>query len=264
MTDRPTEPSDAGTEGLARQQTATTAEQPPAVAPPAAVGGGEGEGKGEGEGGQTQQLPVNTPVFFQNPDGSYLEGVPPGYKERTPPRSPRLPDVNGWFDELDAPTLGEEFLFIYTRHEKLFLSLLLMELLIEVTFNAMYVYYRNYTVREVAIIYHGVLSLQTLWTIFWVMFAIESAYEVAFYATGFWAVISDRPSAYQWFSQIALFGILGQVVLAYMNKFNLLIFFFRLMAYIYAKFLRNLRQSLALLGPAQPNGNGANQLQFDL
>lgn len=184
-------------------------------------------------------------VFLAHPDGSISEGIPPGYKEVSPPHSPR-PSLLWWDDIMAA-----EFDFIYSRHEKLFLSLLLMEFVVEFTFNVMYLFYAEYSVHEVGRVYHT-LSEHTLWTIFWAMFVCEVLYCALYFACGFGAVWSTRPKLYKWFAHIAFAGILGQVILAYMNKFNLLIFFLRLMAYIYAKFLRNLLLSLYLLPQPLP------------
>lgn len=181
------------------------------------------------------------PVFLKHPDGSMSEGVPPGYKETPAPRSPRQGRILWWDDSMAA-----EFDFIYSRHEKLFVSLLLMEFVVEFTFNVMYLFYAKYSVREVGMVYHT-LSQNTLWVIFWVLFGAEVAYCIIYYTMGFCSVWTSKPRYYRWFSHVALVGILGQVLLAYMNKFNLLIFFLRLMAYIYAKFLRNLLLSLYLL-----------------
>mmetsp|Transcript_58463 Transcript_58463/g.128168 ORF Transcript_58463/g.128168 Transcript_58463/m.128168 type:complete len:210 (-) Transcript_58463:89-718(-) len=182
------------------------------------------------------------PVFLQNPDGSFAEGVPPGYREKSPPLTPRGSAGSQWYDE----SVAEEFEYLYCRHEKLFLSLLLAEFTAELTFNCLYVYYAEYSLREVSLVYHH-LSQKTLWTLFWVMFGLECAFCAVYYSLGFVAIAKHRPSYYRYFANSALVGFLGQVLLAYMNKFNLLVFFLRLMAYIYAKFLRNLLQSMLLL-----------------
>eukprot|EP00397_Hematodinium_sp_SG-2012_P057434 GEMP01071793.1.p1 GENE.GEMP01071793.1~~GEMP01071793.1.p1 ORF type:complete len:156 (+),score=16.17 GEMP01071793.1:414-881(+) len=147
-----------------------------------------------------------------------------------------------WWDD----NMSAEFDFIYSRHERLFVALMLMQCVVEFIFNIMYILYAQYSVHEVAMVYHS-LSEYTLWIIFWTLFVLELIYCVVYYAVGFTAVWLMRPKLFQWFAHIALVGILGQVILAYMNKFNLLIFFLRLMAYIYAKFLRNLLLSLYLI-----------------
>jgi hypothetical protein len=182
-------------------------------------------------------------VFVSQPDGNLSQGLPPGFKDKTPPGTPRLEGTPlAWADE----SLLAEFEYIFMRHEKLFLSLLLMEFVVEAVFNVMYLYYAHYSVHEVAHVYQS-LSIHTLWIIMGVMWFGEIAYCAVYYSMGFLAVWSTKPHYYAWFANVALVGIFGQVLLAYMNKFNILVFFLRLLSYIYAKFLRNLLQSMNLL-----------------
>jgi len=182
-------------------------------------------------------------VFVSQPGGNMSFGTPAGYKEKTPPGTPRLDGIAlAWADD----GLIAEFEIIFMRHEKLFLALLIMEFAVEAVFNCMYVYYAKYAVHEVAHVYQS-LSMHTLWMIVGVMWFGELSYCAVYYSMGFLAVWATKPYYYQWFASIALVGIFGQVLLAYMNKFNILVFFLRLLSYIYAKFLRNLLQSMSLL-----------------
>merc|ERR1719409_1187760 len=75
------------------------------------------------------------------------------------------------------------------------------------------------------------------------------AYGLVYYSVGALALWADRPRYYKMFATCGLIGIATQMLLAYINKFNLLIFFLRLIAYVYAKFLRNMAQTLSLLPP---------------
>uniref|UniRef100_A0A0G4GKE4 Uncharacterized protein n=1 Tax=Chromera velia CCMP2878 TaxID=1169474 RepID=A0A0G4GKE4_9ALVE len=211
-----------------------------------------------------EELPISQPVFLRNPDGSMAEGVPPGYKDKTPPRTPRRTysfDTFPWLEDVDPSMVTEEMTEVYQRHERLFVTLLMLELVVEAAFNSLYIFYAQYSVREVAMVYHN-LTPQSLWNIFYISFALEMVFLVAYYASGFAAVVFHKPQYLKMFSGVALFGILGQVILAYMNKFNLLVFFLRLMAYIYSKFLKNLLTTMQLLPSfypnAQPNGAGGH------
>lgn len=189
--------------------------------------------------------PDACPVFVSQPDGNLSQAMPPGYKDQTPPGTPRFGPGDAplaWADE----GLLAEFEYIFMRHEKLFLSLLLMEFVVEAVFNVMYIYYASYSVHEVAHVYQT-LSIHTLWVISSVLWISEITYCAVYYSMGFVAVWSTKPHYYAWFASVALVGIFGQVLLAYMNKFNILVFFLRLLSYIYAKFLRNLLQSMNLL-----------------
>lgn len=206
----------------------------------------------------------NVPIFLENPDGSMLEGVPPGYKDPTPPRSPRGLNGQPWvlpvgIDDLDAAnglTLAEEVDFIYGRHERLLASLLLVQFLLELAYNFVYVLHSEPSIIEVVTLYRNNISRKTAEVVFWTMFGTQAAYSVGYYSVAIYAIWVKRPHAYRMFANWCLVGIAAQVFLAYINKFNLLVFFLRLLSYIYAKFLQNLSLSLQLLPqPAQTNNN---------
>eukprot|EP00747_Dinoflagellata_sp_TGD_P166696 gnl/TRDRNA2_/TRDRNA2_189893_c0_seq1.p1 gnl/TRDRNA2_/TRDRNA2_189893_c0~~gnl/TRDRNA2_/TRDRNA2_189893_c0_seq1.p1 ORF type:complete len:234 (+),score=41.42 gnl/TRDRNA2_/TRDRNA2_189893_c0_seq1:166-867(+) len=186
-------------------------------------------------------------VFLENPDGSLLYGAPPGAKEPTPPHTPREP----WEYSLGVDSsMSAEFEQIYQKHEKLFTVMILMELVTEVTFTAFYVHYARYSINEVGHTYRH-LSRSLITCMYWIMVVAEVTYLITYYVLASVAIWRSRPRIYRWFANAALVGLIAQVSLAYMNKFNLLVFFLRLMSYIYAKFLRNLLQSMMLLPRAE-------------
>merc|ERR1719313_544995 len=103
--------------------------------------------------------------------------------------------------------------------------------------------------------YQARLDRRAAHTIFWVIFVLQVMYSVAYYVIAGVAMWTKRPKQYRLFANWSLVGIVGLVLLAYVDKFNLLIFFLRLLAYIYARFLQGLTASLLLLPPtnaAQP------------
>jgi len=91
------------------------------------------------------------------------------------------------------------------------------------------------------------LPHSALWRIFWVLFVCEMSYVKLYYGLGFTAIYKNRPRLYTWFTNVALAGIVGQVLFAYMNAFNLLIFLLRLASYVYAKFMRSQLERAALV-----------------
>jgi len=202
----------------------------------------------------------NVPIFLENPDGTMLEGCPPGYKDPEPPRSPRSMnrqpfDFQG-LDDLDganALTLAEEIDFIYGRHERLLGSMLLAQFLLELAYNFVYIMHSEPSITEVVQIYQGNITRRTAEIVFWTMFGTQAAYAVGYYCVACYALWVKRPHAYLAFANWCLVGIAAQVFLAYINKFNLLIFFLRLLSYIYAKFLESLSLSFQLL--PQPTGD---------
>jgi len=214
----------------------------------------------------------NVPIFLENPDGSMLEGVPPGYKDPTPPRSPRGLHGQPWgvlpvgLDELESAngiTLAEEVDFIYGRHERLLGSLLLVQFLLELAYNLVYILHSEPSIIEVVTLYRNNISRRTAEVIFWTMFGTQAAYAVGYYCVAGYAIWVKRPHAYRAFANWCLVGIAAQVFLAYINKFNLLVFFLRLLSYIYAKFLQNLSLSLQLLPQNNQGNNNAATIAQD-
>lgn len=214
----------------------------------------------------------NVPIFLENPDGSMLEGVPPGYKDPTPPRSPRGIHGQPWgvlpggLDDLDNAngiTLAEEVDFIYGRHERLLGSLLLVQFLLELAYNFVYIFEQKIAILEVVTLYRNNITQRTAEVIFWTMFGTQAAYAVGYYCVACYALWVKRPHAYRAFANWCLVGIAAQVFLAYINKFNLLVFFLRLLSYIYAKFLQNLSLSLQLLPQNNNQANNAANIAQD-
>lgn len=181
------------------------------------------------------------PVFVQNPDGSLVQGIPPGYREQTPPSTPR--------QQVTDPTitvLNADIVRVLARHETLFLSMLLLQLVVECVFESMHIKYREDAIFELTLIYPS-FSVAVLRFMYWFAFVGEIVYSIAFFTLGVLAAFKSKPRLYQRFSTVALIGTLGQLPLAYLNRFNLLIFFLRFISYAYARFQWNLLHGIGLL-----------------
>jgi len=180
------------------------------------------------------------PVFVQHPDGSLSEGVPPGYSEPTPPHTPRSHVAEA------SAAVNADIVRVLARHELLFLALLLLQLVVEITFELMHIRYREEAIFELSLIYPS-LSPTVIEVLYWLACAFEFAYCLAYFGCGVAAACRSKPRYYQRFSTLALIGTLGQLPLAYLNRFNLLIFFLRFIAYAYARFHWNLLQGIGLI-----------------
>jgi len=180
------------------------------------------------------------PVFIENPDGTLVQGVPPGYDECTPPSTPRRDS----FDP-SAP-LSADIIRALARHELLFLGLLALQLAVECMFETMHIEYREDAIFELALIYPSVPPA-ALRVLYWFAFFAECLYTGAFLSLGVMAAFRGKPKLYQRFSTVALVGTLGQLPLAYLNRFNLLIFFLRFISYAYGCFQRNLLYGIGLI-----------------
>mmetsp|Transcript_24092 Transcript_24092/g.54928 ORF Transcript_24092/g.54928 Transcript_24092/m.54928 type:complete len:223 (+) Transcript_24092:91-759(+) len=198
------------------------------------------------------------PVVFQNPDGSMAEGVPPGYKDVSPPRSPR--GVRGAADLAALLTGGQMSEFgaeagsLYERHVRVFTVLLLLQLVIDVAFNLLYFERRDHVITTVSQIYK-VVPRETLWRVYWTVLSLDWSYMCLYYSSAAVALYTGRPRHYRVMNTFCFVGCVGQILLAYMNKFNMLVFLLRLIALMYGRFLRQLTQTLLLL-PANRGSQG--------
>lgn len=180
------------------------------------------------------------PVFVQNPDGSLSEGVPPGYCEPTPPQTPRSHVAEA------SAAVNADIVRVLARHELLFLALLLLQLIVELAFEMMHIRYHEEAIFELSLIYPSILPV-VIRMLYWIACAGELGYGVVYFSMGVLASIRSKPRFYQRFSTVALVGTLGQLPLAYLNRFNLLIFFLRFIAYAYSRFHWNLLQGIGLI-----------------
>eukprot|EP00929_Paragymnodinium_shiwhaense_P002406 TRINITY_DN10263_c0_g1_i1.p1 TRINITY_DN10263_c0_g1~~TRINITY_DN10263_c0_g1_i1.p1 ORF type:complete len:196 (+),score=47.36 TRINITY_DN10263_c0_g1_i1:222-809(+) len=180
------------------------------------------------------------PIFVENPDGTLLQGAPSGYREQTPPGTPRS-------QVLDlSQALSTDIIRVLARHETLFLLLLVLQLAVELIFETMHLEYRDDAIFELSLIY-PTMSVRGLTTLYWLASAAEMLYFFFYFWLGIVAAIRGKPRLYQSLSTVALAGTLGQLPLAYLNRFNLLVFFLRFITYAYARFQWNLLQGILLI-----------------
>merc|ERR1719330_1647439 len=135
---------------------------------------------------------------------------------------------------------------VLARHEAMFLLLLVVELIVECVFEVLHMQYREDAIVELALIYTS-LSIPVLRLLYWLAFVGESVFAGSFFALGVLAACKGKIRFYQTFSTVALAGTLGQLPLAYLNRFNLLIFFLRFISYAYARFQWNLLYAVGLV-----------------
>ena len=197
----------------------------------------------------SEELATCCAVYLENPDGTYSLGLPPNLRLPSPPSSPR-----GWrrpsspfadFGGQAVPTLSPA---AFLQHERLLTGLLVVELVVEIAYLALLCHASRHSIHEVAMVYE-VLPLESLWSLFWVQLAMQIAYLKLYFGVGFSAVSKHKPRLYGWFSNVALGGIIIQVLFSYMNKSNIFVFSLRLFCYVYARFLRSVLLQIALQPP---------------
>lgn len=213
------------------------------------------------------QVPAKpaAPIFLENPDGTITEAIPSHYQERLKSsRSSfrRHQNIDGDSDgssnasrsEDAAANMYQEVDFLYSRHEKVLLLLLICQLFLEALYDVVYVMRTvdGSSVVEFMAMYNFRIDPKTAEALFWAVFAVQFVYSIGYYLIGAIAMWTKRPKQYRLFANYSVFGIVGLVMLAYIDKFNLIIFFLHLLVYIYARFLQGLTASLLLLPPLQP------------
>eukprot|EP00397_Hematodinium_sp_SG-2012_P051282 GEMP01060005.1.p1 GENE.GEMP01060005.1~~GEMP01060005.1.p1 ORF type:complete len:215 (+),score=29.64 GEMP01060005.1:363-1007(+) len=195
----------------------------------------------------TISAPEKTPIIFQNPDGSYTEGLPNGYKYPTPSRSSEashpwmfLGSGNPAETNHDVPPPEEDdFDYTIARHIRLFICFLVVQLEVEVGYLVFFFFGRNETISIIEKTY-AVADPLLAQRIFWSAFSFALGYCIVHYYFAMVAVFREKPRHYANFCTACWIGFFCQVALASVSKLNLLVLLFRLVAYLYAKFLYNL------------------------
>lgn len=177
-------------------------------------------------------------ILLQNPDGSLCQGFPPGYKD---------PGPRGREDrEAGYANPANDFVSLYLRHERLFMGLLVFQMVVDILFIGISVHEANLSILQLFDLYRPAhSSREFIRSLFWFSIGLDSIYFVCYYSLGAVCVITDAFSAYSWFSNLVLLGVMMQVIFAYLNKFNLIVFFLRLAVYVYSQYMSNLSLAVA-------------------
>lgn len=200
-----------------------------------------------------QPKKISGPIFLENPDGTITEAIPSTHKEKGKSGN-RGADGNsdgssGSLSEAAAASMYQEVDFLYSRHERVFMVLLLTQLLLEILYDVVYILRMKEDLLVFMEMYQYRIQPKVAEVIFWLVFFVQLLYSVVYFSIAIVAMYTKQPKQYQLFANWSLAGIVGLVFLAYIDKFNLLIFFLRLLAYIYSRFLQGLTASLMLLPP---------------
>eukprot|EP00401_Gymnodinium_catenatum_P043756 CAMPEP_0117538482 /NCGR_PEP_ID=MMETSP0784-20121206/42501_1 /TAXON_ID=39447 /ORGANISM="" /LENGTH=228 /DNA_ID=CAMNT_0005335097 /DNA_START=194 /DNA_END=876 /DNA_ORIENTATION=+ len=192
------------------------------------------------------------PIFLENPDGTILEATPSTFDKKKArgygPNGDTESDTTSQSENV-AATMYEEVDFLFSRHECVFWLLLFVLLVLETLYSIVFVLHMKQAVEEFSLMYGYRGRKKAVESVYWCIFAFHLTYSITFYAVACMALYTKHPKYYQKFATWALAGIVAMVFLAYFDEFNLLIFFLRLLAYIYARFLQGLSSSLLLLPP---------------
>lgn len=194
------------------------------------------------------------PIFLENPDGTITEAIPAKQKKSRPRGEGSRDSQGGRADSDSGPenaqvNLYREVEFLYSRHEKVFMLLLATQLCLEGLYNLVYIVRMQPSLLEFLSMYHWRIKPQVAEFIIWFVFVVQACYSFVYYLLAGTAVWTKRPRHYRSFSNWSVLGIAMLVLLAYVDKFNLLVFFLRVLASAYGRFMQNLSANLLLLPP---------------
>ena len=182
-------------------------------------------------------------VVFENPDGSLHHGLPSGVRYKHPPDIvSETPDnrgigLNDWV--IWDPLLLQQIERVYGRHERIFLVLLFVQFLLENSFNALLIKHRTSTLSEIERSYSFV-SMDAANVIFWIIVGTATMFAAVYYVIAATAIWDRRSGTMKLFSDVAVGGILGQIFFAYINRFNLILFFLRFIVFAHSRFLHSI------------------------
>lgn len=207
------------------------------------------------------KLMVHGPIFVENPDGSITEAVPSDAKQSRPKsdrdrrRESADDSDNSGTGSAAGISMSQEVEFLYSRHERVFMLLLFIQFLLESLYAAVFIVRMRPSMFELEAMYNWEISQKSAEVILWTTLIIQIVFGMVYYTMAALAICTKRPKHFQMFAKTCLCGVVGLVLLAYADKFNLPIFFLRLLAYIYARFLQGLTASILLLPPARERNN---------
>ena len=220
-------------------------------------------------------------VVVENPDGSLLEGMPSGFKHLTPEASaPHTPRT------LNFALTGVDLVDLFNRHERIFLGLLLITILVDAIiiteeFTTVIGAIINMTSRSngAGVNWSGKLGnvlpfmergpeiepsdttladshvRQTFsvfpphWSFAWAFGTawVDLFMCLIFFVAGFFAYVSKQRRSYSWFSTVACIALIWQVVLSCVDKLSLLLFLARLACFTHSRFMGDLMDDISVL-----------------
>jgi hypothetical protein len=188
-------------------------------------------------------------IIISKPDGAFAQGIPTDYVSEASSMRDTVNEVE-MVALLDDQTV-DEVVDIYIKHRNTFLTLLTVQLIVELVFTVLEVYFYKSAIQDVRPMQvdgvYGFVGKDNVKFVFWGMFLGFLVLSCIYYPLGYISLATKRLNWLQAFSYCAVVGVIAQMVSAYMHKFNLLIFFFRLIMYVYSRFLISLMIGILLL-----------------
>ena len=164
-------------------------------------------------------------MFVTNPDGSFSEGLRPGY-EFPKQASPGLSE----YEDHDPVT-------VYERHEGLYLTLVLCEFTLDAASLAAQIVHPELVggyLRD------GLIFKEQKIPVYWIFLSIKILFFVLFYGSAILAMQFQKAKFFAFFADVAIFGIMGDACNFIITGSGLAELILRCTAMVYGRFLRRL------------------------
>lgn len=137
-----------------------------------------------------------------------------------------------------------------SQHEMCFVGVAALQLALELIYNVLFIARMDVGVKEVQLIYKTDWSSRFFENMYQIVFAAQVLNTLIYYLLLVIAVHSRHSHNYTVFARWSVCSIIWMISLAYMNKFNLLIFVLHSAMYLYARYLSGVVDTLGVLPAA--------------
>ncbi|CAD8045380.1 unnamed protein product [Paramecium primaurelia] len=197
-------------------------------------------------------------AVFVNQDGSYAyicpmknESIIQNEKVIQEPQQIILPMFGNdeqafYINTQDLPDFVDEVLDTYITRSRVFLVFMCIQLIIEIIFDSMVWINQDKIEQQLALNYNKV-PLIDIHQMIILCFCINILYQCIYYASGITGAWRKSYKILDAFANLSFFGMFLQIFLSYTYQFDILVFTFRVVSCMYAKFLSHLILSLILL-----------------
>ncbi|CAK71502.1 unnamed protein product (macronuclear) [Paramecium tetraurelia] len=209
-------------------------------------------------GGTVTTLRSSRGAVLVNQDGSYAyvcpmknESIVQSEKVIQEPQQIMLPvfgddELAFYINPQDLPDLVDEVLDTYLTHSRVFLVFMCVQMVVEIIFDSMVWINQDRIEKLLALIYNKV-PLADIHQMIILCSCINILFQCIYYASGITGAWRKSYKTLNVFGNLSILGMFLQIFLSYTYQFNILIFAFRVLSCIYAKFLSHLILSLILL-----------------
>lgn len=181
-------------------------------------------------------------VVISRPDGSFAQGIPTDYVSEAASERSTI-DYSHVVDMLQDDTVSE-VVEIYIKQRNIFLTLLTLQLIVEVFLTFFELFFFDFAIEQMKEVYGSFGGARYL---FWSLLGLFLLFGALYYWLGYYSALTMKLKWMSIFSYVCIGGIGAQMLAVYLHKFNFLLLFFRLVIYVYARYMVSLISSILLL-----------------